>query len=122
MTHRCALGALKIFADPPCGYVRAARSCAATLLADVKTVGADLAGVRLLVTAALLHFQCETGAPRLTPRGLSAILKSLSKDGAAPRAVAPRSSLLVQYVAAETQEGELSADSPLALTQHSAVR
>ena len=96
MTHQCALQALKIFAESPCGDVRAARSCAATLLADLQTAGADLTDVRLLVTAALLHLLCEAGAPRLTPRGFSAILKSLSKDGAAFRAVAESSRLLVQ--------------------------
>ena len=107
MTDQCALEALKIFAESPCGDVRAARSCAITLLADAS--GADLAGQRLLVTAALLYLQSETGAPRLTLRSLSAILTSLSTEGAARRAFARSPSLLVQYVAVAAQEGDLDA-------------
>ncbi len=106
MTHPRALEALKKFAKSPCGDVRAARSCAITLLADVQTSGADLAGVRLLVTAALLHLQSDL-ARRLTLRGLSAMLASLSIDGSVRRAWAGSPSLLVQYVAAAAQEGEL---------------
>ena len=85
MTHPRALEALKIFAKSPCGDVRAARSCAITLLADLQS---DL-------------------ARRLTLRGLSAMLASLSKDGSVRRAWAGSPSLLVQYVAAAAQEGEL---------------
>ncbi len=108
MTHRCALEALKTFAESPCGDVRAARSCATTLLADIQTSGVDLAGVRLLLTAALLHLQSDL-APRLTLSGLSVMLTSLRIDGCVRRAWAGSPSLLVQYVAAAVQEGDLDA-------------
>ena len=93
-----------MFANSPCGDVRAARSCAITLLADAS--GADLAGERLLVTAALLHLQSNL-ARRLTLRGLSAMLTSLSIEDSVRRAWAGSPSLLVLYVAAAAQEGEL---------------
>ena len=109
MTNRSALEAVKIFAESPCGDVGAAHRCATALLADLRTSGADLAGERLLVTAALLYLQSQTGASRLTLRGLTAILRSLSADGAARRDFARSPSVLVQYVAAAAQDGDLGA-------------
>ena len=108
MMKPCALTALEIFNEASCGDVVAACRCATTLLADVPTCGRDLACERLLLTAALIHLQSDLKA-HLTLCDLSVVVKGLSTAGPTRRAFARSPSLLVQYVAAAVEEGDLSA-------------